>query len=167
MASTSIAEGVEIFPSVRLTADGKYLAIKREGGDVIYVDGKNCYSDPGKSLLNEPYPEKFRFIVVSYLSKMVRDADATRSSLLMDKHELTLQKDMLANELIAYEKSQDSIVTFGVRKVTREEAIRLSNVASHKVALQIQSLNKHLEELPGNVDLVKLALTNVRAATEA
>ena len=166
-ASTSIADGVEIFPSVRLTPDGKYLAIKREDGDLIYLDGKNCYSDPGESLLNEPYPKKFRSIVVSYLSKMVRDADATRSSLLMDKHELSLQKDMLANELLAYETSQDSIVTFGTRKVTREEAIRLSKVASHKVAIQIQSLNKHLEELPGNVDMVKLALTNVRATTEA
>jgi spermidine synthase len=156
-----IAGAVEVFPSAWLTSDGKYLAIKREGGQLAFLDGKNWYTDSGNTALNEPYPSQFRTIAASYLTKMVRNATATRNMLFADKNELAMHLDMLSNELSNYESSIESNVQFGTRSLPREEAIRLTQLALRKTAQQIQALDKHIEQLPTNIDVAKIALSNV------
>jgi spermidine synthase len=161
LSTISIPGAVEVFPSAWLTADGKYLAVKREGGQLVFLDSKNWYTDSGKSALNEPYPSQFRTIAVSYLTKMVRNATATRNMLLADRNELAINLDMLSNELSNYESSTESKVHFGTRSLPREEAIRLTQLALRKTAHQIQALDKHIEQLPTNIDVAKIALMNV------
>jgi hypothetical protein len=152
---------VEIFPSVCLTADGQYLVITRVSGQTVYLDGKNWYCDLGNSPLSEAYPEQFRSIAVSYLGKLVRNANATTNMLQADKQELAAYIDMLAGELSNYEASADSTVSFGTRKLAREEAIRLTQLAMRKAQRQIQALDKHIAQLPANVEVAKIALANV------
>jgi spermidine synthase len=153
-----IASGVEVFPSVHLTADGHYLAIKRENGQIAYLDGKNWYCDQGNTPLSEPYPAKFRSVAASYLEKMVRDTAATTNMLLADQQELAAHKAMLEGELSNYETSSDSHVNFGTRVLPPQEAIRLMQLALRKTELQIQALDKHVQTMPENVDTAKIAL---------
>ena len=136
---------------------GQYLAIQRESGQVAYLDGKNWYSDLGATPLSEPYPVQFGAIAASYLEKIARNTTATKNMLLADRSELVAQKEMLATELSSYEVA-DSLVNFGTRKLPREEAIRLTQLVISKIDQQIQSLDKHMQELPGNADIVQVAL---------
>jgi spermidine synthase len=156
-----ISNAVEVFPSVWLTPDGQYLAFRRAGGQIVFLDGKNWYTDSGKTALNEPYPSQFRSIAAAYLAKMVRNATATKNMLLADKNELVAHLDMLSSELTNYQSSIESNANFGTRKLPREEAIRLTQLAMRKTANQIQALDMHIEQLPGNIDVAKIALANV------
>jgi hypothetical protein len=159
--------GMEVFPSVCMTADGTYLVIRRDGGQNVYLDSANWYSDLGQSPLNEAYPLEFRSIAVSYLSKMIRDSEATQNMLLADKEELATHMTVLGSELRNYEASTGGVVNFGTRQIAREEAIRLTQLAMRKTERQIQTLNKHLEELPGKVDIARATLDNVKGERKA
>ncbi len=152
---------VEVFPSVCATADGKFLEIRRAGGQIAYLDGQNWYSDFGQSPLNEPYPVQFKSIAASYLAKVVRDATATENMLLADKEELTAHITVLGNELTNYESSAQSVVDFGSRQLPREEAIRLTQLAIRKAERQVQTLNKYIEQLPGRVDIARTAMSTL------
>jgi len=156
--TTAGGAGGEVLPGVHLTADGQYLAIARENGQIAYMDGKNWYSVPGTAPLSDPYPSQFRSVTCSYLEKQVRNTAATTNMLLADKNELAAHMDMLASELAAYEASEESQVNFGTRKLPRLEAIQIVQLAVRKTELQIQALDEHIKGLPENIQTARVAL---------
>jgi hypothetical protein len=156
-----ISQGIELFPSCYLTADGRYLAVNRAGGQTVYIDGKNWYADLGSLPLDEPYPVQFKAVAVSYLTKIVRDANATTKMLLHDKSELVAHLAALNRELQQYETAGDSLVAFGTRKLPRAEAVGYMQAAMRRTGHQIEEIDRHIEQLPKNVDIARIALANL------
>jgi hypothetical protein len=157
-----LADGeAEVFPSVWIAGNGKYLAFKQAGGQIIYIDGKQCYSNEGSTALTGPYPARAMAQAITYLSKIVRDVEATQSRLLKDKGELTAHLTVLANELTTYKSGDGSDVKYGSRTLLQAEAIRLTKLAINKTARQVALLDQYMEQLPAQVDLAKIALANL------
>jgi spermidine synthase len=153
--------GTEIFPSVWLTNDGQFVAIKREDGKIAYLDRGKWYSDLGKTELTEAYPESFRTVVQSQLTKMVREFSSTTKMLVANKDQVDAQHRLFARDLAAYEESSQPVVDFGSHQIPRVEAIRLMQGKLQKAQLQIQELNSSIGDTPVSIKLAQLALENL------
>lgn len=154
------SDAVNIFPGVSITTDGDYILVKRMD-DNAYIDEKGWYREPGGSPINEPYPLKFKQVIISYLSKMVRDEALTKEMLLQDRIDLFDHLEMLKKEINACEESASLYVKFGSREVPQEEALRQLHLATSKTKARVESLNKHIEDLPANVNLAMTMLANL------
>ncbi len=155
----------ELFPSAWIAASGKFIALKRNSGEIAYLDGAWWYSDEGVSSLRGPYPSEARRHIVSYLSKIVRDAESTHNKLLRDKGEADTHLAMLTNELDAYKSSDHDAVKFGSHYLPKAEAIRLTELGIKKTANQVALCDQYMEQLPSQIELAKIALENLSSET--
>jgi hypothetical protein len=153
--------GTEIFPSVWLTNDGQFVAIKREDGKIAYLDRGKWYSDLGKTELTEAYPESFRTVVQSQLTRMLREFSSTTKMLVTNRDQLDSQSRLFARDLAAYEASSQPVVDFGSHQIPRVEAIRLMQGKLQKAQLQIQELNLSIGDTPVSIKLAQVALENL------
>ena len=147
-----------------MTADGKYLAIKRPNGHIAYMDGHAWYSDAGKTKLTAPYPTKFKSVACAFLSKIVKDSDATKSMLMQDRNEGKAHLDLLNRELSEFQTPDgkpEDMVAYGSRQIKRSEAIRFTQLAQTRTTKKLQELQKQLDELPTETNLATKTLTNL------
>ncbi len=162
-----IENGSEIMPGVWLMPDGKFVAVKREDGVLVYLDGNKWYSDPGKTELQDPYPESFRMVVWSQLTKMVRDFSSTNRMLVSERDGLSEQHKLFARELAAYETEAGPLVDFGSRQVSKEDALRLMQRRLQNAQLQIEELNARIAAMPPDVKLASIALERLASSRRA
>jgi spermidine synthase len=155
----------ELFPSVWIAAKGKYLALKRDNGALVCLKANSWYSDEGITALTEPYPLIAKGHIVSFLTRIIRDAEATNNRILRDKAEANSHIAVLSNELSNYKSSNDAQVKFGSRNLDRAEAIRLTELAIKRAAHQIASLEHYMEQLPEQIEFAKVALRNLSNGT--
>jgi spermidine synthase len=155
----------ELFPSVWIAAQGKYLSLKRDNGALVCLKANDWYSDEGITALTEPYPLIAKGHIVSYLTRIIRDAEATNNRILRDKADANAHIAVLSEELSNYKSSNDTQVKFGSRNVDRAEAIRLTELAIKRTAHQIASLDRYMEQLPEQIEFAKVALTNLSNGT--
>jgi hypothetical protein len=151
----------DLFPSTWIAANGKYLAIKLLGDNVVYLDGRGWYKDKGITPLSETYPIQANAHFISYLGKIIREGESTQNALLRDKRECETHIAMLSQELAAYMSSNESEVKFGSRNTLKGEAIRLTELSIKRSALQVSSLQQYADRLPARIELAKLALANL------
>lgn len=156
-----IQDGIEVLPNVCLTADAKYIAILREGGQAVFMDRYNWYSDSGTTELSEPYPHEFKTVVVSQLTKSMRNTVSTINMLEANRQEINAYKDVLASELKAYGESTETNVEFGSRKLSREEALRLTQANLHRTEQQLVTIEEQLQVLNADANLTSSALSNL------
>ena len=147
---------------VSLTADGQYLAIQGADGQAVYTNGKNWYSDLGLTPLDRPYPVEYKSVATSFLTQMVRAVSASRQRLTADKQELLAEIAILNDELSRYQTTAEDTVLFGTAKVVPAEAIRLTQSLIRKSEIRVQSLNSRLQDVPDNVDAMKVVLAELR-----
>jgi len=159
--------GYELFPSVRMTGDGKFIVMHRQSGEIAYLDRSGWYHDQGTTSIADAYPERFKSVTISYLSRLVRNADSKQEKLLADRNDLVGYMTVLQNELHSYEQKREDFVHFGTRNMPRAEAVKLSHIAINKVQRQIDSLSKQIEALPEQVKVAKVTLANLNGTRSA
>jgi hypothetical protein len=168
--STSVPQGAGVaalFPGVWLIPGGNFVAIKREDASIVYLDREKLYSDLGQTEIDEAYPAAFKSVLVSYLSKMSRDLTANANMVEADRNELQTFKNTLAAELSDFEKSSQTEVSFGTRKMALADAIRLTKLKLNKTEQQIKILDAQINKNPGDIDLIKLTLLELTAKSRA
>jgi hypothetical protein len=156
---------MEVFTSVWMTPDGKWLLIKRADGSVAYMDGKGWYSDEGKTRLAAPYPEKFKTVVTGYLTNLTKEASSATASITQDKQEAQqrmqkLQQDMqnllppehatavTPTSAMPAPVTASSDVQFGPETVKQPEALRRTKLSIRRAQHRLDFLNKELESIP-------------------
>jgi spermidine synthase len=162
VANLAMVEGgAEIFPGAWVAGDGQFVALRRIDGSIAYLNSSKWYSDLGKTELNEGYPEAFRNLVLSRLTKMVGEFSATTNMLVTNRNELCVQSEQLARDLAAYEANPETLVDFGSHKIPKDEAIRKMQAKLQKARLQIQELNSNIADLPVSIKLAQTALDSL------
>jgi spermidine synthase len=156
-----IEGGAEIFPGAWVTGAGQFVAFKRLDGKFAYLNSSKWYSDLGKTELPEVYPEAFRTLVQSRLTKMVREFSATTNMLAANRDELSAQSQLFARDLAAYEANSEPLVAFGSHRIPKDEAVRRMQGKLQKAQLQIQELNLSIANLPVSIELAQVALENL------
>ena len=106
--------------------------VNRENINVIkrQAPAQTKYIGPGK-MHSAPtghtgmiVPIDSNVMLVSYLSNVVRGAQATRHSLLKNQEDLISYSEILQRELSQYETTDKPIVNYGSHELPRAEAIR-------------------------------------------
>jgi hypothetical protein len=182
---------LEVFTSVWMTPDGKWLLVKRADGSVAYMDGKGWYSDEGKTKLDAPYPEKFKTVVTAYLTNLTKEASSATASINQDKQEATQKMQKLQQDMqnllppehavavtptsktapkappspgsipTAVTGSQD--VQFGPETVKQPEALRRTKLAIRRAQHRLDFLNKELESIPAESAAATKMLTTLNS----
>jgi hypothetical protein len=138
-----VLPGMDLFPSVSVTTDAKYIAVRRESGAIAYLNDQGFFSAEDMSALNEPYPAEFK------------------DMLSAEQASLSNQANLLRQELAGYESCTDCLVTFGSHLIERKEAQRLTELALKRLSAKIDSLDRHIAALPAHGELAKIALLNL------
>lgn len=138
---------MELFNSAWMTPDGNFLALKRADGSVIYMDGQGWYSDLGQTKLRQPYPQKFKAVVVGYLNTLVKDADATKNSLLQDQAEGQSRLQMLNDRLGQMNTGPGSFSVNG-QNVDQGESVRRLNNAIKRTQRRLDGISNQLIQMP-------------------
>jgi len=112
-------------------------------------------------------PTDNNITLVSYLSNVVRGAQATRDGLQKNQDDLINYSEILKRELSEYEVTDNAIVSYGSHELPRAEAIRRTQLALKRTISKIDSLTKHIEQLPAHIDLAKIALANLNERDNA
>jgi spermidine synthase len=156
-----VLPGMDLFPSVSVTTDAKYIAVRRESGAIAYLNDQGFFSAEDMSALNEPYPAEFKKVVASFLTRIIRDGTARKDMLSAEQASLSNQANLLRQELAGYESCTDCLVTFGSHLIERKEAQRLTELALKRLSAKIDSLDRHIAALPAHGELAKIALLNL------
>ncbi len=168
-AQPLVPGGVEVFASVWMTPDGKFLAIKRTNGQIVYMNGAGWYSNMGQTKLKEPYPAQFKSVATAFLSKMVSDSDSTKSMLMQDQSEGGQHVDLLNRELAEYQGDPngqpDDMVDYGSGKARRSEAIRLTQLALSRTQRKLDELQDQVNAMPAENNLARQELSSLGGAT--
>lgn len=98
-----VPNAIEVFAGVWMLPQGNLLVFKRSDGSLVYMDAKKVYSDEGRTALNLPYPNQFKAVVLSFLSKLVKDEVNTKASLLQDLKDGQSYMSTLQQELNDYQ----------------------------------------------------------------
>ena len=151
----------ELFPSVWIAARGKYLTLKRDNGALACLKADAWYSDAGITALTEPYPMIAKGHIVAYLTRIIKDAEATNNRIIRDRTEANTHVAILNKELAVYKSSKDTEVKFGSRYMAKSEAVRLTELAIKRATHQITSLEHYTEQLPEQIEFARVALTNL------
>ena len=152
---------MELFNSAWMTPDGNFLALKRADGSVIYMDGQGWYSDQGKTKLKAPYPQKFKAVVVSYLSTLVKESDATKNSLLQDQAEGQSRLQML-NERLSQANTAPGSFDINGQQFGQGESTRRLNNAIKRTQRRLDGINNQLNELPVEVAAANKLLAHMQ-----
>lgn len=168
-AQPLVAGGVEVFASVWMTPDGKFLAIKRANGQIAYMNGAGWYSSIGGAKLKDPYPAQFKSVVTAFLSKMVSDSDNTKNMLMQDQSEGSQHIDLLNRELAEFQADPngqpDDMVDYGSGKARRSEAIRLTQLAISRTQRKLDELQDQLTAMPAEDNLARQELSSFGVGT--
>ncbi len=150
-ASPPVEGAFELFNSTWADHDGKYVIMKKPDGALVYFDGKDWYSDQGKTKLESQYSPRLKELINGYLSSLAKDSSSTKNSLTQEQKEVQSHLDRLnahleklkagpvasaggdsakansdqyqAPALIQPPADQD-MVKFGTKEIPRAEAIR-------------------------------------------
>ena len=112
-------------------------------------------------------PTDSNAVLVSYLSTVVRDSQATRDRLIKNQQDYISYSEILKSELSTYEATDKTIVNYGSHELPKAEAIRRIQLALKRTISKIDALTKNIEQLPVHVDLAKIALANLDQGVDA
>ena len=139
----------------------KYIAVKTDADQLVYLDGNNWYSDQGITALDEPYPDNFKATLVSHLSSVIRDGNALHNRLSKTKTEFASYSEILTNELKQFKSTSELTVNFGSHNLPVAEAIRRTEISLKMLSDKIVLLDGQIAQLPSRIDLAKTALANL------
>lgn len=108
ISAPPVPNAIEVFAGVWMLPQGNLLVFKRPDGSLVYMDGKNVYSDEGKTALGLAYPGKFNQIVTTFLNKLLKDEAATKASLLQDLKDGQTYMTSLQQELSDYQNGSQN-----------------------------------------------------------
>jgi hypothetical protein len=166
-ASPPVAGAIEVFASVWMTPDGKYLVVNRPDGSLVYIDGKHWYSDAGVTPLKQPYPSKFMSVATAYLSNLATNSNATKASLTQDIQEANdhlqgLQQDLQQYQAARANPSGGGMVDYGPNQIPVAEALRRTNHQIRRVQTRIAMLQKQIDQLPQETELATKTLASLK-----
>jgi len=106
-------------------------------------------------------PENPNAMLASYLSNVVREAQATRDRLSKNQTDFISYREILKRELVEYEAADKNMVSYGSHTLPKAEAIRRTQLALKRTLSKIDLLAKDIEQIPVHVELAKIALANL------
>ncbi|MBK9145375.1 MAG: hypothetical protein IPM23_23120 [Candidatus Melainabacteria bacterium] len=148
------SDAIEIFASVYMLRDGKFVIIKREDGSYAYIDGRGIYADRSKSPLKTGYPDKFELVVWNYLDNLVKEAPDTKANLEEDIDATKWALEQLSSEIgdaRSKEESQDS-----------QEAVRRITEAMSRTKNRHSAISNQLETMPDEIAAARLTMDTLK-----
>jgi len=180
-ASPPVEGAFELFNSAWADHDGKYVILKKTDGALVYFDGKDWYSDPGKTKLEKPYSSKLKEVITGYLSGLAKESSSTKDSLTQEQQEVQGHLDRLKAHLEklkagpsatasptagsgtdAATQGQD-LVQFGTKKIPRDEAIKRMDGLIARAQKHLDAVQKEIDNLPAETEAVNKLLTNFQS----
>jgi spermidine synthase len=153
-ATPPIPGAYEIFNSVWMTGDGKFVVVKGSSGNLAYFDSHGWYSDQGITKVSAPHAAKFKSVIQSYLGQLVKESDSAKASMMQDQKEANEHVQKLTQKLQDYQNpppdgNNDDGVYLGAQHVSRDEAIRRTQGMIKKAQARIRALQSQIDAMPG------------------